>query len=104
MSQDHAAAPDSAADGEAGARRRQVEAFRTLLREDESLQRQLREATSAAALAAVVQGAGIPLSPADLVRDFALRLLEGDDARVIEHFDNCGWDQGELAWLYKIWS
>ena len=84
--------------------RSQVEEFRQRLSGDDELQRRLRGVTSAAGLAELAAAAGVPLSPAALVKDFARRLLESDDALTVHNFDNCGWDQGELAWLIKTWQ
>lgn len=47
--------------------------------------------------------AGVPLNPAQLVRDLARRLLGSDAELSVRNFDNCGWDQGELAWVNKTW-
>lgn len=84
--------------------RDRVEELRQRLSGDEELQRRLRGVTSAAGLAEVAAAAGVPLSPAALVKDFARRLLESEDALTVLNFDNCGWDQGELAWLIKTWQ
>lgn len=84
--------------------RERVETFRQAVAADEALQRQLRGATSAAGIVEVAAAAGLSLAPAELVRDFARRLLESDDETTVRNFDNCGWDQGELAWLLKTWQ
>ena len=89
---------------DAEALRERVEAFRQAVAADQLLQRQLRSATSAAGLVEVAAAAGQSLAPAELVKDFARRLLESDDETAVRNFDNCGWDQGELAWLLKSWQ
>ncbi|MEB3332227.1 MAG: hypothetical protein VKI83_07030 [Synechococcaceae cyanobacterium] len=84
--------------------RERVETFRQAVAADELLQRQLRGTTTAAGLAEVAAAAGVSIDPAALVKDFARRLLEADDEITVRNFDNCGWDQGELAWLLKTWQ
>ena len=93
--------PQSVPDGNLKA---QVEAFQQRLRDDDDLQRQLRMVTSSAGIAEVLEAAGFRFSAAQLVKHFARRLLDADDALALRKFDNFGWDQGELAWLLKTWE
>lgn len=84
--------------------RTRVEAFARLLRDDEELQRQMRLTTTAAGVVAVAAQAGISLSAAELVKDYALRLLEAGDELAVANFENCGWDAGELLWVIRTWQ
>ena len=81
-----------------------INEFLLRLRNEPELQRAIKPATTAAGVAAVAQTAGIELSPAALVKDFAQRLLEADDELAVRLFDNCGWDHGEIAWVLKTWE
>ena len=81
-----------------------IEAFAELVRHNEPLQRQLRLATTAAALSEAAAAAGFDLPPAQLVKHYARRLLEADDGLAVRNFDRCGWDVGELLWLLKTWE
>lgn len=78
--------------------------MRQRLSGDEELQRRPRGVSTAAGIAEVAAAAGVALTPAPLVKDFARRLLESDDELAVRNFDNCGWDQGELAWVIKTWQ
>lgn len=81
-----------------------VEEFLAAVRANESLQRQLRGALTAADLAAVAAQAGLTIEPAALVKGFAQLLLDSDDALAVRNFDNLGWDMGELLWAAKTWE
>jgi hypothetical protein len=81
-----------------------VEEFLAAVRSNESLQRQLRGASTAADLAAVAAQAGLTFEPAALVKGFAQLLLDSDDALAVRNFDNLGWDMGELLWAAKTWE
>lgn len=81
-----------------------IEAFVTAVRQDDTLQRQLRLAATASDLSAVANAAGFELEPAQLVKHYARRLLEADDALAVRNFDRCSWDAGELLWLLKTWE
>ena len=81
-----------------------IDAFLLRLRSEAELQQAMKPVTTAAGVAAVAVTAGFELSPAELVKNFAQRLLDADDARAVLLFDNCGWDHGELAWVLKTWD
>jgi predicted ribosomally synthesized peptide with nif11-like leader len=81
-----------------------INAFLERLRSDEELQQALKPATTAEGVAAVALSAGFDLSPAELVKDFAQRLLEAEETQAVRLFDNCGWDHGELSWVLKTWD
>ncbi len=72
--------------------------------DDEALERKLRMATTAHAIAEAAAHAGIRLDPAAVVKHYARLLLEADDATAIENFDLCSWDAGELLWAMKNWK
>ncbi|MFZ0409510.1 MAG: Nif11 family protein [Cyanobium sp.] len=81
-----------------------INTFLLRLRSEAELQQAMKPVTTAAGVATVAAGAGFDLSPAELVKDFAQRLLEAGDERAVLLFDNCGWDHGELAWVLKTWD
>ncbi|MFQ6538238.1 MULTISPECIES: Nif11-like leader peptide family RiPP precursor [Aphanothece] len=81
-----------------------IEAFVERVRQDETLQRTLRLATTAAAVSEAAAEAGFELRPAAIVKHYAQRLLAADDALAVRNFDRCGWDAGELLWLLKTWE
>ena len=86
------------------ANRARINEFLLRLRSEAELQQAMKPVTTAAGVAAVAVTAGFELSPAELVKNFAQRLLDADDARAVLLFDNCGWDHGELAWVLKTWD
>ena len=81
-----------------------VNEFLLRLRSEAELQQAMKPVTTAAGVAAVAAVAGLELSPAALVKDFAQRLLAADDELAVRLFDNCGWDHGEIAWVLKTWE
>ena len=81
-----------------------VEEFLAAVRSNESLQRQLRGASTAEDLTAVAAQAGLTIEPAALVNGFAQPLLDINDALAVRNFDNLGWDMGELLWAARTWE
>lgn len=81
-----------------------INAFLLRLRSEAELQQAMKPVTTASGVAAVAAVAGLELSPAALVKDFAQRLLAADDELAVRLFDNCGWDHGEIAWVLKTWE
>ena len=71
---------------------------------DDALERNLRMATTAGAIAEAAAQAGIKLHPAAVVKHYALQLVESDDATAVENFDLCSWDAGELLWAMRNWK
>lgn len=81
-----------------------IAAFIETVQEDETLQRQLRLATTAGRISELAREAGFELEPAQLVKHYARLLLEAEDGLAVRNFDRCGWDAGELLWLLKTWE
>ncbi len=81
-----------------------VQLFINAVRNDQELQRQMRDVTTAAGLAKVAAKAGLDLDGASIIKAFAQMLIDGDDALAVRNFDNLGWDLGELLWITKTWE
>jgi predicted ribosomally synthesized peptide with nif11-like leader len=81
-----------------------IPAFIEAVQGNETLQRQLRLATTAGRISELAQEAGFALEPAQLVKHYARLLLEAEDGLAVRNFDRCGWDAGELLWLLKTWE
>jgi hypothetical protein len=76
----------------------------TAAKGDDALERKLRMATTAGAIADAAAAAGLKLDPAAVVKHYARQLLEADDATTVHNFDLCSWDAGELLWAMKNWK
>jgi predicted ribosomally synthesized peptide with nif11-like leader len=81
-----------------------IAAFLDAVKHDESLQQQLRLASTATELSELATAAGFDLKPAELVKHYARQLLDADDALAVRNFNLCSWDAGELLYLLKHWE
>jgi len=69
-----------------------------------SLKQQLRMAVTAEAVCNVAREAGVEINPAALVKFYAQSLVDAPDAIVVENFNVCSWDAGELLWAMTHWK
>ena len=71
---------------------------------DSSLERELRMAITAKHVCLVAEKAGVKINPADLVKHYALSLLNSTGETSVHNFDLCSWDIGELSYAMQNWK
>ena len=81
-----------------------LQAFIEAAKNNDTVKRKLRMATTAGAIAEAAAEVGITLDPAAVVKYYANQLLNSDDTTAVENFDLCSWDAGELLWIMSNWK